>query len=191
MTFWGGSGSGSSDPCFWLMDLDPAIFVIDLQHASKKLIFNTVFSSYYFLKVYLHHFSKRKSQKESQNRRNQGFSYYFCMMIEGSGSIPLTSGAGSWRPKNMWIRWIRIRNTPFPLQRLARLFQGMFSPCIFGKEMEVTALRAEKGGVFFNVDCAIKLKSSLWTVDIALLVSPPPAVHCCSDTLPVLTAWTK
>ncbi len=26
------------------------------------------------------------SQKESQNSRNQGFSYYFCMMIEGSGS---------------------------------------------------------------------------------------------------------
>ncbi len=23
MTFWGGSGSGSSDPCLWLMDLDP------------------------------------------------------------------------------------------------------------------------------------------------------------------------
>ncbi len=43
-------------------------------------------------------------------------------MIEesGSGSIPLTSGSGSGRPKNMWIRiwfwiqirfWIRIRNT--------------------------------------------------------------------------------
>ncbi len=33
------------------------------------------------------------------------------MMIEGSGSgsIPLTSGSGSGRPKNMWIRWIRIR----------------------------------------------------------------------------------
>jgi hypothetical protein len=39
------------------------------------------------------------------------------MMIEGSGSragsgsgsIPLTSGSGSWRPKNLWIRWIRIR----------------------------------------------------------------------------------
>ncbi len=34
-------------------------------------------------------------------------------MIEGSGSgsIPLTSGSGSGsrRPKNMWIRWIRIR----------------------------------------------------------------------------------
>jgi hypothetical protein len=42
------------------------------------------------LKVHLHHFSKIKSQKKSQNSRNQGFSYYFCMMKEGSGS-----GAGS------------------------------------------------------------------------------------------------
>jgi hypothetical protein len=49
-------------------DLDPAIFVIDLQDASKKLIFKHNFSAYYFLKVHLHHFSKIKSQKESQNR---------------------------------------------------------------------------------------------------------------------------
>jgi hypothetical protein len=34
----------------------------------------------------------KKSHKESQNSRNQGFSYYFCMIIEGSGSG---------RPKNM------------------------------------------------------------------------------------------
>ncbi len=73
------------------------------------------------MKLHLHHFSKIKSQKESLNSRNQGFSYYFCMMIEGSGSgsrtgsgsgsIPLTSGfgSGSGRPKNTWIRWIRIR----------------------------------------------------------------------------------
>jgi hypothetical protein len=117
----GWSGSGSSDPCFWLMDPDPAIFVIDLQHASKRIIFNTIFSAYYFFKVHLHHFSKIKGQKESQNIRNQGFSYYFCMMIEGSGSssIPLTSGSGSWRPKSMRIRWIlirlRIRNTGFSI----------------------------------------------------------------------------
>jgi hypothetical protein len=100
-------------------DPDPAIFVIDLQDASKKIIFNTIFSAFYFLKVHVHNFSKIKSQKESQNRRNQGFSYYFCMMIEGfgSGSIHLTSGSepGSGRPKNMWIRWIRIRNTAFGL----------------------------------------------------------------------------
>ncbi len=119
MKFWGWSGSGSrsADPCIWLVDLDPAIFVIDLQDASKKLIFNTFFSAYYFLKVHLRHFWKIKSQKEPQNSRNKGFSYYFCMMIEGSGSgagsgsgsIPLTSRSGSGRPKNMWIRWIRIR----------------------------------------------------------------------------------
>ena len=83
------------------MDPDPAIFVIDLQDASKKLIFNTIFSAYYFMKVHLHHFSKIKSQKESQNRKNQGFSYYFCMMMEGSGSgsIPLTGGSDPGDPK--------------------------------------------------------------------------------------------
>jgi hypothetical protein len=110
MTFWGASWSGSADPCLWLMDPDPSIFVIDLQDASKKIILNKIFSAYYFLKLHLHHFSKIKSQKESQNSRNQGFSYYFCTMIEGSGSasIPLTRGSGSSRPKNTWIR---IRNT--------------------------------------------------------------------------------
>jgi hypothetical protein len=95
------------------MDPDPDIFVIDLQDASKKLIFNTVFLLD-FLRVHLHYYVT--SQKESQNSRVQGFSYYFCMMIEGSGSragsgsIPLTSGSGSGsgRPKNTWIR---IRNT--------------------------------------------------------------------------------
>ena len=70
------------------------------------------------MKLHLHHFSKIKIQKESQNSRNQGFSYYFCIIIEGSESRagsgseskPLTSesGSGSWRPKNTWIR---IRNT--------------------------------------------------------------------------------
>ncbi len=92
MTFWG--GSGSADPCLWLMDPDPAIFVTDLQDASKKFIFNTIFSAYYFLKVHLHHFSKIKSKKGSQNCRNQCFSYYFCMMIEGSGSWS-RAGTGS------------------------------------------------------------------------------------------------
>ncbi len=58
---------------------------------------------------YIYIIFQRKCPKESQNSRNQGFSYYFCMIIEGSGSgsIPIISGSG--RPKNMWIRWIRIR----------------------------------------------------------------------------------
>ena len=116
MSFWGGSGSGSSDPCLWLMDPDPGSGSCYFRHWPPRCqqktnfltqFFNTIFCAYYFLKLHLHNFSKIKSQKESQNSRNQGFSYYFCMMIEGtgSGSIPLTSGSG--RPKNMWIQWIR------------------------------------------------------------------------------------
>ncbi len=70
-------------------------------------------SAYHFSKVLLHHFSKIKIQKKSQNSRNQDCSYCFCLLIEGS--IPLSNRSGSGRPKNMWIRWIRIRirNTAF------------------------------------------------------------------------------
>jgi hypothetical protein len=96
-------------------DPEPAIFVLDLQ-------VNYFLKSFYFLKEHLHYFSKVKVQKESQtkikvqkesqNSRNQGFSYYFCLLMEGSGSgcgagsgsIPLTYGSGSGRPENMWIR---------------------------------------------------------------------------------------
>ncbi len=66
-----GSGSGSADPCLWLMDPDPAVFVIDLQDANKKLIFYKSFSAYYILKVHLHNFSKIKSQKEVRRIRIQ------------------------------------------------------------------------------------------------------------------------
>jgi hypothetical protein len=45
------------------VDPDPAIFVIDLQDAKDK-----------------------KVKKNLQSSRNQGFSYYFCLVIEGSGS---------------------------------------------------------------------------------------------------------
>ncbi len=65
------------------------------------LLFEGTFTSF---------FKDKKSN--SHNSRNQGFSYYFCLLIEGSGSgsIPLTngSGSGSGRPKNMWLRWIWI-----------------------------------------------------------------------------------
>jgi hypothetical protein len=69
-----------------ILDPDPAIFVIDLQDASKKLIFNTIFFCLLLLEATFTSFFKA-----------------------GSGSIPLTSGSGSGMPKNMWIRWIRIR----------------------------------------------------------------------------------
>jgi hypothetical protein len=119
MTFWGGSGSmpltNGSESGSWIRTL--LFSSLTFKMPAKNYFFNTIFSAYDFLKLHLHHFSKIKIQKESQNSRNQGFSYNFCMIIEGSGSgsIPLTSGSGSWRSKNMWILWIRIRirNTDF------------------------------------------------------------------------------
>jgi hypothetical protein len=47
-----------------------------------------IFFAYYFLKLHLHHFSNIKFIKKSQNSRNQGFSYYFCLMIEGPEPDP-------------------------------------------------------------------------------------------------------
>ncbi len=86
--------------------------------SQQKTYFFKSFSAYYvcYGGTFTSFFKDKKIKKNSQNSRNQGFSSYFCLMIEGSrpGSIPLThgSGSGSRRPKNMWIRIrIRIRNT--------------------------------------------------------------------------------
>ncbi len=102
------------DPCHFGTDPDLQIrssdqwirlwFLIFSSLSSRrqqKNYFKQKFSAYCFLKVHLHHFSKIK---KSQNNRKQGFSYYFCLMIEGSGSVPLTNGSGSRRPKNIQIR---------------------------------------------------------------------------------------
>ncbi len=75
LTFWRGSvpltpGSGS---CYFY------------QWPSRRHVFLLIT----FLKVLLHNFSKIKSQKKSQNSRNQGLSYYFCPKTYGSGSATL------------------------------------------------------------------------------------------------------
>jgi hypothetical protein len=64
---------------------------------TKKEFLRRVFLLITFEDAFTSFFKDKKVQKKSQNSRNQGFSYYFCLMIEGSG-----------RPKNMWIR---IQNT--------------------------------------------------------------------------------
>ncbi len=133
MTFWCGFGSG--DPCLWRMDPDPdadpdpSIFIIDLQDANQKIIFLTKFFCILLFEGTFTSFFKGFTvvKKKSQNSRNQGFPYYFCLMIEESGagsvarsgSIPLTTGSGSRRPKNTWIRWIRIR-----IRNTARKYSG-------------------------------------------------------------------
>ncbi len=50
----------------------------------QKNNFFKSFFAYYFLKVHLRHFSKIKSPKKSLNCRNQGFSFYFCLLIKDS-----------------------------------------------------------------------------------------------------------
>jgi hypothetical protein len=49
MTFW--CGSGSADPCLWVMDADPSIFIIEK----------------------VDHFSKVKSQKEVTKQKSRFF----------------------------------------------------------------------------------------------------------------------
>jgi hypothetical protein len=107
MKFWYGSGSAGS----MLLTTGSGfgsgtcIFVIGLQDSNKKIIFCQSFAPYYFLKVHLHHFSKIKSQKEVTKQKESRFFllfFNFCLIIEGSGTVPLTNGSGL--PKNMQIR---------------------------------------------------------------------------------------
>ncbi len=94
-----GCGSGSSDPYRWQTDPVPdlALFVSNLQDANKKFLCLLLFDGTFIL------FFK---EKKSQNSRNQGFSSFFCLLIEGSLQINYGFGTGTWRPKN-----IRIRNS--------------------------------------------------------------------------------
>jgi hypothetical protein len=60
-------------------------FVLDHQDANKKLFFQQLFCLLLFEGTFTSFFKDKKSQ----HSRNQGFSYYFCLMIEGSGSATL------------------------------------------------------------------------------------------------------
>jgi hypothetical protein len=75
---------------------DHAIVVSDLQDGNLTLLFCLL---PYCLKRHFHHFSKIKSHKEDTNSSNQGFSYYFCLLIEGSGSVPCTTDPDPGGPK--------------------------------------------------------------------------------------------
>jgi hypothetical protein len=68
-----------------------------------KNIFSLSFLAYYFLKVHLHHSWKIKSLEEIS--RNQEFSYYFCLLIEGSGSVSLTTDPDPGSPRNTTYKY--------------------------------------------------------------------------------------
>ncbi len=121
MTFW--YGSESADPCLWpVLRIGSGSGSCYFRHhwPSQDGNKNKFFRQFFCLLLFegtCTSFSKIKSQKEVTKQKV--FLTFFCFVIEGSksgagsGSIPLTdgSGCGSRRPKNMWIRWIRFRNT--------------------------------------------------------------------------------
>ncbi len=93
-----GSGFGSSYFRHW-----PS------QDANKKNFFFFKFFCLLLFEGTLTSFFKDKKSKRSHKAVGIKFIfYYFCLLVEGSGSIRLSneSGSGSRRPKN-----IRIRNT--------------------------------------------------------------------------------
>jgi hypothetical protein len=83
----------------------------------------------YFWMLYLHHFLKTKNHKEVTKVTKQKelrFSCYFCLNIEGSGSVLRTNGSGSRRPKNIRLLRIRIRNTVSQESRFTQPYQQIF-----------------------------------------------------------------
>ncbi len=87
LTIW--HGYGSADRCLWLTDPDPALFVSDLQHATKNIFCLLLLL---FERTFISFFKDDRVLKMSRNCRNLCFSYKFILMIAGSGSG---------RPKNL------------------------------------------------------------------------------------------
>ncbi len=100
VTFWYGSGcgSGSSDP--YLPLCNGSVFGSGRSKNNEGSECGTLV----------------KSHKKSQNSRNQGFSYYFCLTMEGSGSVTNGCGCGSGMAKNIWMLRIRIHSTAFHIR---------------------------------------------------------------------------
>jgi hypothetical protein len=71
-----------------------------LSVADRKPTKNKFFQSfiaYCFLKVHLYQsFKDKKSKKKSQISKNQGFSYFFSLLMEGSGTVQIMNGSLSY-----------------------------------------------------------------------------------------------
>jgi hypothetical protein len=82
MTFWCGSGSCYADPCLCLMDpdsdLDPPIFIIDLQEANKKVSKKKFFCLLLFECTFTSFFKDKKSKRSNKTGRIKGFHTIFA-----------------------------------------------------------------------------------------------------------------
>ncbi len=118
VTFW--YGSGSADPYHWLKDpnsdpdpdptpdtaQDSAIFVSNLQGWQLKL-FKATLTSFF-------------KDKKSQNSRSRGFSYYFCLMIEGSGSATLAGCYRKWSLSTDFRCWRHAHSRKFLIKYIIK-----------------------------------------------------------------------
>ncbi len=89
-----GSGSGSADPCPWLIDqdTDPAILVNDLQDANKKQIFkNKFFCLLLYEGTFTSFFKDKKSKRSHETVRIKVFLTIFADPDPGG---PKTCGSG-------------------------------------------------------------------------------------------------
>ncbi len=93
-----GSGSGCGSGSFYFHHW-PSRYHLKTNFLKKAFLYITFWKYLYII------FKDKKSKR--QNSRNQGFTSYICLMIEGSGNragsgsgaIPLTNGSGFGRPK--------------------------------------------------------------------------------------------
>ncbi len=141
---------------------------------TKNMLFPKFFD-YYFLKVHLHMYLKIKSIKEVTKSKNPGFSYFFCMMMEGSwcgsGSVQTMNGSGSGRSKCLGI-W--IHNT-------VRLIWGMrksINNLRIGKKLNIWFGNREQCGQIINADiftlfpstCYLFMRYLAWFCTVSLVL---------------------
>ncbi len=118
MTFW--CGSGSADPCLWLMDPDPVLFSsLTFKMPTKKYLFKKkkLFCLLLFEATFALFFKDKTSKRRHKAVGIKVLLTIFCLVMEGSGSR---------RPKNIRIR---ICNTEFN-KRLQS-----FAPCYSHKSI--------------------------------------------------------
>jgi hypothetical protein len=114
-------------------------------------------------------FQRKGSLRSHKISKNQGFSHYFCLMIEesGSGSVPRT-GNGYGRPKIRVLR-IRIRNTALLWLVCVEGFFNLIKAVFAGKRLtkcvnySIYAIRIKEEGklaIFKNLVWHVSLRKS-------------------------------
>ncbi len=87
-------------PCYWLTDPDPAFSSVSCKMPARNKFFSSNFFAYYFINVHFHQFSSTKYHKRSHKIVEiMVFLTFFCLLMEGSGSVQNYDGSG--RPKNI------------------------------------------------------------------------------------------